>query len=185
MSRAPAKPLHVDLAAIALLGVVSLVGYVLAVRPALGVKAREMLAQRAIDASEGELSTLDRDLAAARAGLRQAETELASLDVRLHPQSYRNQKLNEIAELGAGLGLVMEENTSGEPAPIASARGLVAVPFVVGGRGGYASTTGFLSALHRDHRDLLVTGLRIASGDASGTGEPRFRVELLWKATSD
>lgn len=183
MSRGPTNPLHVDLAAITFLGIASAVGYFLAVRPALGVQARAMFAERSIESSGSELARLDREVGATRVSLNRAEQELESLDVRLHPQSYRNQKLNEIAELGAGLGLVMEENTSGEPTPLAAARGLVAVPFVVGGRGGYASTTEFLSTLHREHRDLLVTGLRVASGDATASGESRFRVELTWKAT--
>lgn len=159
------------LALVVLIGVLPLVGAHARER-ALREKYQEQWSMLALDrASESSLS----------ASLAEAKSELSEVQISLRGAGQINARIGDLAELARRTGLTLTEV---KPGAGHDRTGYVAIPILVGGRGGFIETVGFVRSLAESFPDMGIDSFHL-TGDLSGAdGGPRFELDLTWYAGS-
>jgi hypothetical protein len=135
-----------------------------------------------IQLAQGELESVDRDLARAQALVNGLKNKVERRGVRLQPVSAQHERNRELAQLARELGVEITQITPGEPRSQGAVPGLVIVPMKISGVGGYPQSTRFLARLHAVFPDMAIASLSLEHVPGKDAGASSFSVDLRWHA---
>jgi len=138
------------------------------------------------EAMRVELQTQQQRLAAARAALTGAKSQLAGLQadladspVRLSSMSALNARLADVSNLATNCDLILNELRPGD----SEARSHYDVVYVyLSGTGTYRQCATFLQRLRQSLPDVAVASFELAAAPARNAKPATFRLDLRWYA---
>lgn len=165
----------------AVLGITG-IGYLAGVGPMVRDRVAEVEEAASIQLAQGELESVDRDLARAQALVNGLKNKVERRGVRLQPVSAQHERNRELAQLARELGVEITQITPGEPRSQGAVPGLVIVPMKISGVGGYPQSTRFLARLHAVFPDMAIASLSLEHVPGKDAGASSFSVDLRWHA---
>ena len=176
------RPIHIDLAGVAVCVLLVLLGYLIGIRP-LVVRQKEMAAQEAtLDDRYRDAAKLAGTVTALKKRLAGVKKELAESPVKLQPVNRINERIARVADLAAACGMKIDEI---QPDKSFSTPRYQTVPIRVVGSGNFKACVKLLRTFHDTFPDTAISSFELKGNPRQPAAPARFEVELLWYAAAD
>jgi len=176
------KRRHVDIAGIAICGILVAGAYFVGIRPI--ILRREGLAVQLARLKDqhrnaGELSA---KVARIASQITEIKKELADNPIHLQPAGRINSRIARIADLAGECGLKLDQL---RPDKSFSGSRYHTVPICLVGTGSFPTCVKLLRALQRSFPDTAIASFEVTGDPTKPQQPPRLTVDLLWYAASD
>jgi len=176
------KPLHVDLAAIGVLLLLTGAAFMVGVYPVIQRYQSFHMREDELRARQGKDRVLSAQVAQVASKITHIQKELADDAIRLKSPGRINEQLARLASLTGKCGVKLDQL---RPDKSLNGSRYQTVPIYLVGTGNFQSCVKILQELQRKFPDTSVASFEI-KGDPAKPSEPKkLSVDLLWYALAD
>lgn len=170
---------QIDAAGILVCFAVSLVAYLVGIRPL--IEQRSLLAgqHREVMTQRQESSNLEALMLGLRKHLAVVQEELAQSEIKLESADQINRRIAKLTTLFGDCVLEVDDVQTGK---ILTGTQCDLVPVNIAGRGVYKQCVAFLHKLHQTFADISVARFELGGNPAKPEQPGTFRFQLFWHA---